>query len=66
MRIENGKRVRNRAGDNVPTEVVSFRAEPCVIEMIKKQMAKENYTHYKRSEFIIRVLTEYCDKNGRE
>lgn len=66
MRIENGKKVRNKRGDSVQTEMVSFRAEPSVIEMIKRQMANENYSSRKRSEFIIRVLTEYCNKNGRE
>lgn len=66
MRIENGKKVRNKRGDSVQTEMVSFRAEPSVIEMIKRQMASENYSSRKRSEFIIRVLTEYCNKNGRE
>lgn len=62
MRIENGKKIRNKAGNNIPTEMVSFRAEPSVIEMIKRQMANENYSSRKRSEFIIRVLTEYCEK----
>lgn len=64
MRIENGKRVRNKRGDKVPTTMVSFRAEPSVLEMIKTQMAVENYKQRERSEFIVRALTEYCDRNG--
>lgn len=65
MRIENGKVVRNEHGAKVPTKMVSFRAEPSVIEMIRNQMRKEGIVNRKRSEFIVRVLTEYCDKNGR-
>lgn len=64
MRIENGKTVRNERGAKVPTQMVSFRAEPSVIEMMKNQMQKEGIAKRKRSEFIIRVLTEYCERNG--
>lgn len=63
MRIENGKRVDRQWGERVPTQMVSFRAEPSVIEMINNQMEIEKVTKRKRSEFIVRVLTEYCNKN---
>lgn len=62
MRIENGKRVRNRRGDKVPLTMVSFRAEPSVVEMLAKQMEIEQIEN--RSEFIVRALTEYCERNG--
>lgn len=59
MRIENNKKVRNFRGANVITKVVSFRAEPCVLEMCDKQCAKEKIG---RSELIVRALVEYCRK----
>ncbi len=61
MRIENGKKVRSRRHSHVPTKIVSFRAEPCVLEMLDKQSKLEKMG---RSELILRVLTEYCEKNG--
>lgn len=67
MRIENGKKVRSRRGNKIPTKIVSFRAEPCVLEMLDKQRKLENKQKSEnigRSEFILRVLTEYCEKYG--
>lgn len=61
MRIENGKKVRSRRGNNIETKVIGFRAEPCVLEMLDRQSKLEKM---KRSELILRVLTEYCEKNG--
>lgn len=59
MRIENGEKIRNERGSNVPTKMVGFRAEPQVFEMIEKARKAENLG---RSEFILRVLIDYCTK----
>lgn len=61
MRVENGERVICKRGNNTPTKMVSFRAEPQILEMIENQMELEKIDN--RSEFIVRVLTKYCN-NG--
>lgn len=61
MRIENGKKIRSRRGSKVETKPISFRVEPSMLEMLEKQSKLENIG---RSELILRVLTEYCEKYG--
>lgn len=62
MRIENGIRVESKRGSFIPTKMVSFRAELQTLEMIENQMMLEKIDN--RSEFILKVLTEYCNNNG--
>lgn len=62
MRIENGIKVKSKRGSFIPTKMVSFRAEHQTLEMIKNQMQLEQIDN--RSEFILKVLTDYCRKNG--
>lgn len=59
MRIENNKRVRSARGANIVTRMISFRAEPCVLEMCRKKCEEEKIG---RSELIVRALVEYCKK----
>ena len=63
MRIENGQKIRSKKGSQIPTKMIGFRAEPQIFEMIERTRKSEGLG---RSEFIIRVLTEYCKKNGRK
>ena len=59
MKIENGKRVRNKRNSFIPTIVKGVRAEPEFFELVDERANAESTS---RNELIVRVMTKYCER----